>query len=180
MLSQDIQPSPSPFTGAELGQSIRAQPQQPAQPQPIERNRGRGFRRAGNACEIAAGASLNSAIIFTFHLLQVHPLGMLVALGCSHFYFIATAFGEGRDRLIGNAMTGASAGIAGLSALSEPIGEAWEAQQSQSAATQQIQELYSPQPAIAWGSEGMLMLLGVVGVFLVVICSQGNQRRRRR
>lgn len=179
MLSQETQQLPSPFTGEGLGQFRPQQVQQPVQPAPTERSRGRGFRRAGNACEVAAGASLNSAIIFTFHLLQVHPLGMLVALSCSHFYFIATAFGEGRDRLIGNAMTGASAGIAGASALSEPIGEWWEARQSQSIATQQVKDLYSPQPPSA-SSDWILVLMGVTAIFLLVICSQSPNSRRYR
>ncbi len=176
MLSRDPHQL-SPFTTEGLSQPTRQQPQ----PDPIvtpERNRGRGFRRSGNACEVAAGASLNSAIIFLFHLLQVHPLGLLVALGCSHFYFVATAFGEGRDRLIGNAMTGASAGVAGLSALSEPIGEWLEAKQSQDAATQRIQELYSPQAPVISGS-AVLILLGLTSFVLIAIATQGKSRTRR-
>jgi hypothetical protein len=179
MLSQETQQLPSPFNMEGLGQSVRPPVERSVQQQPVERNRGRGFRRAGNAMEVAAGASLNSAIIFTFHLLQVHPLGMLVALGCSHFYFVATAFGEGRDRLIGNVMTGASAGIAGLSALSEPIEEWWEARQSQNTATQQVQALYSPQASSSISDWG-LIFIGVMGVLLLVVCSQGNDNRRYR
>ncbi|MBW4662308.1 MAG: hypothetical protein KME15_26950 [Drouetiella hepatica Uher 2000/2452] len=176
MLSRDT-PHLSPFITEGLSQPTRQQ-QQSEPIVPPERNRGRGFRRSGNACEVAAGASLNSAIIFLFHLLQVHPLGLLVALGCSHFYFVATAFGEGHDRLIGNAMTGASAGVAGLSALSEPIGEWLEAKQSQDAATQQIQELYSPQTPVINGS-AVLILLAITSVVLMAISMQGKSRTRR-
>jgi hypothetical protein len=130
--------------------------------------------------EVAAGASFNSAIIFLFHLLQVHPLGFVVALAGSHFYFVATAFGEGRDRAIGNVMTGASAGVAGIAALSDPIGELWEARQSQDSGTQQVQALYSPQSATGWSSDYMLILIGVIGVALLAVGSRENNRGRRR
>ena len=177
MLSREIQPqSSTPFTVEGLEQFNRPQSSPPAPPAPQERNRGRGFRRAGNACEIAAGASLNSAIIFLFHLLQVHPLAFLVALGCSHFYFIATAFGEGGDRLVANAMTGVSAGVAGISALSEPIGEWLEAQQSRDAAVAKLQDLYADQPPSSPLSSWGLILIAVLSVLFLSI---GGQQKRR-
>lgn len=172
MLSKEFQQqAPSPFTVEGLEQPSRPQ----SAPAPTERNRGRGFRRAGNACEIAAGASLNSAIIFLFHLLQVHPLAFVVAMGCSHFYFIATAFGEGQDRIIANAMTGISAGVAGFSALSEPIGEWMEAQQSKDAAVSEIQELYADQPPTSPISSWGLILIAALSVLFL---STGGQKKR--
>lgn len=117
--------------------------QQNQQPQRTpETNKGRTFRRAGNACEIVAGSCLNSAVIFTFHLLQVHPAGMVVAVGTAHFYFTATAAGE-RD--ISHLMTGFSASLALLCTLFEPVGEWWEAETSKTAAQAEIRQLY-PQP----------------------------------
>ncbi len=66
----------SPFLYEGLAQTPQ-QHKQPEQLPPLpENNRCRTFRRAGNACEIVAGSCLNSAVIFTFHLLQVHPVGM--------------------------------------------------------------------------------------------------------
>ncbi|HEY9625796.1 MAG TPA: hypothetical protein V6C84_00705 [Coleofasciculaceae cyanobacterium] len=189
MLSRDQPPPlPSPFFPLGPGQSnhpqqypYQHQHQQPAQEtQPLERNRGRGFRRAGNACEVAAGASLNSAIIFLFHLLQVHPLGFVVALAGSHFYFIATAFGEGRNKAIGNLMTGASAGIAGLCALSEPISEAWEAQEAKETTTALVQSLYAPQSTPPIGNGWIVLLMGITCVFLVTLGTQDTSHRHPR
>lgn len=177
MLSKEIQPQKtSPFSVEGLDQFNRPTPTPTPTPAPAERNRGRGFRRTGNACEVAAGASLNSAIIFLFHLLQVHPLAFLVALGCSHFYFIATAFGEGRDRLIANAMTGMSAGVAGVSALSEPISEWVEAQQSKSTATAKLQELYADQNPGSPLSSWALVLIAALSVLFWSVSSQRPKR----
>ncbi len=106
-----------------------------------ETNKGRTFRRAGNACEIVAGACLNSAVVFTFHLLQVHPAGMVLAVGTAHFYFTATSAGE-RD--VSNLMTGFSASLALLCALSEPMGEWWEASASKTTAQSELQQMYIP------------------------------------
>ena len=181
MLSQDSHPPspPSPF----LMEGLRPPPRSPSPPealtQSLERNKGRSFRRAGNACEIAAGAALNSSIVFALHLLQVHPLGFVVALSASHFYFLATAFGEGRDRFIGNALTGASAGVAALSSLSEPIGEWWEAKQSRETATQEIQKLYAPQqpPLI---HEWALVALAALAIALVMAGGGNRQPNKPR
>ncbi len=115
-----------------------------------ETNKGRTFRRAGNACEIVAGACLNSAVVFTFHLLQVHPAGMVLAVGTAHFYFTATAAGE-RD--VSNLMTGFSASLALLCALSEPMGEWWEASASKATAQAELQQMYiPPKPEIHYPS----------------------------
>ncbi|OKH16830.1 hypothetical protein FACHB389_35285 [Nostoc calcicola FACHB-389] len=119
------------------------QTQSPSPTTPKETNRARTFRRAGNACEIVAGACLNSAVVFTFHLLQAHPAGMVLAVGTSHFYFTATAAGE---REVSNIMSGFSASLAVLCALSEPLGEWWEAESSKNAAQAEIRQMY-PQPA---------------------------------
>ncbi|HEY9645418.1 MAG TPA: hypothetical protein V6C88_03560, partial [Chroococcidiopsis sp.] len=153
------------------------QPQQPAQPQPLpERNKGRGYRRAGNACEIAAGAALNSGVVFVFHLMQIHPIGFVVALGVSHFYFTATAFGEGRDRFLVNTMTGCSALTALLCSLSEPVGEWWEASQSRTAALQDIDLLYPPppQPRGVFASEWVW----IFGAVLLLLLFAGGRRDR--
>ncbi|MHC0068256.1 hypothetical protein ACWATR_36225, partial [Nostoc sp. UIC 10890] len=117
--------SVSPFSFEGLAQTPQQQKQeQPSQPQPLpENNRGITFRRAGNACEIIAGSCLNSAVIFTFHLLQVHPVGMFLAVGTAHLYFTATATGEGFNNFVTNLMTGCSVSLALLCALSEPISE---------------------------------------------------------
>ncbi|MHC5917866.1 MAG: hypothetical protein ACYTXE_44420, partial [Nostoc sp.] len=106
--------SVSPFSFEGLAQTPQQQKQErPSQPQPLpENNRGRTFRRAGNACEIVAGSCLNSAVIFTFHLLQVHPVGMFLAVGTAHLYFTATATGEGFNSFVTNLMTGCSASLA--------------------------------------------------------------------
>ncbi len=158
----------SPF----LNDQPSTAPLPPPQPTPVERNRGRGFRRAGNACEIAAGAALNSAIVFLFHLLQVHPVGFLVALGVSHFYFTATALGEGNDRFVGNVMTGCSAGLAAVCSFAEPIGEWWEARDSKTTAIADLQALYAaPQPKSGWGWTLVLALL------LAVLIAVGGKRK---
>jgi hypothetical protein len=113
------------YTGLVQQQEKSQQPNTQQKPLP-ENNRERTFRRAGNCCEIVAGASLNSAVIFTFHLLQVHPVGLFLALGVAHLYFTATAVGE-KERQVTNIMTGASASLALLCSLSEPVSEWWEA-----------------------------------------------------
>lgn len=108
----------------------------------LENNRERTFRRAANACEIAAGACLNSTIIFTFHLLQVHPAGLLLAVGTCHFYFTATAVGE---KSFPTAMVGGAGSLSVLCALSEPVGEWFEARTSVNRAVVEIDRIYSPQ-----------------------------------
>ncbi len=108
-----------------------------------ENNKLRIFRRCANACEIITGTSLNSSIIFTFHLMQVHPIGLLLAMGTAHIYLTATALGE-VDRRTTNIMTGASASLAILCSLHEPIGEWLQANRSKTEANIQIQELYHP------------------------------------
>ena len=142
--------SVSPFSFEGLAQTPQQQQQQrqPQEPQPLpENNKGRAFRRAGNACEIVAGSCLNSAVIFTFHLLQVHPVGMFLAVGVAHLYFSATATGEGFNKFVTNLMTGCSASLALLCALSEPIGEWNESRTSQGTANTEIELMYSPKTA---------------------------------
>jgi hypothetical protein len=132
--------SNSPFQHTGLVQTQQHKSQQPnTEQKPLpENNRERTFRRAGNCCEIVAGASLNSAVIFTFHLLQVHPVGMFLALGVAHLYFTATAAGE-KERQVTNIMTGASASLALLCSLSEPVGEWLEASTSKTVAQKRNQ-----------------------------------------
>lgn len=160
--------SPFQFTG--LGNATQQQKsQQPnTQPPPVpENNRERTFRRAGNLCEIVAGASLNSAVIFTFHLLQVHPVGMLLALGVAHLYFTATAVGE-KVRLLTNIMTGASASVALICSLNESVGEWWEASTSKTVAQSEIREMYAPPSSSrSWGTwVGIAVVIAVLGIYL--------------
>lgn len=123
-----------------------------------ENNRERTFRRAGNACEISAGACLNSAVIFTFHLLQVHPIGLVLAIGVSHFYFTATALGEKSSVVV---MVGCAGSLSTLCALSEPVGEWWEAKVSISSANEEIEHLTHPGTEIlpSWYSPLVIFLL---------------------
>ncbi|MEJ6488065.1 hypothetical protein N0Y54_43805 [Nostoc punctiforme UO1] len=164
--------SVSPFLHEGLAQTPQStkQHQQPEQPEPLpENNRGRTFRRAGNACEIVAGSCLNSAVIFTFHLLQVHPVGMFLAVGTAHLYFTATATGEGNNRFVTNLMTGCSASLALLCALSDPISELNEARTSTSTANTSIQKMYQPKTAdySSWGSgAGVAIVIAILMIFL--------------
>ncbi|MBD6619736.1 hypothetical protein FNW02_28955 [Komarekiella sp. 'clone 1'] len=159
----------SPFSFKGLAQTPQQQ-QQPEQPPPLpENNRGRTFRRAGNACEIVAGSCLNSAVIFTFHLLQVHPVGMFLAVGTAHLYFTATATGEGFNKFVTNLMTGCSASLALLCALSEPLGEWLESSTSAQTANTEIEQMYSPKIAdySSWMSgAGVAIVVAVLMIFL--------------
>ncbi|QLE52995.1 hypothetical protein FD724_34135 (plasmid) [Nostoc sp. C057] len=160
--------SVSPFLHEGLAQTPQQQHQhqQPEQPQPLpENNRGRTFRRAGNACEIVAGSCLNSAVIFTFHLLQVHPVGMFLAVGTAHLYFTATATGEGFNNFVTNLMTGCSASLALLCALNEPISEWNESRTSTITANTSIESVYKPKTA-----ESSSWMDGAgVGIFLAIL-----------
>ncbi len=108
-----------------------------------ENNRQRVLRRAGNLSEIAAGASLNSAVVFTFHLLQVHPIGMFLGLGVAHLYFTATTAGE-KERRVTNAITGISCSLALVSSGSETVLEAWESRTTQEEFQTTWNEIYQP------------------------------------
>jgi hypothetical protein len=77
-------------------------------------------------------------------LLQVHPIGLLLAVVTAHFYFTATTVGELSARRVANIMSGASASMALICSASEPMAEWWEAHQSESISTTEIQELYTP------------------------------------
>ncbi|MDZ8029373.1 MAG: hypothetical protein RMX97_32480 [Nostoc sp. DedQUE11] len=155
----------SPFSFEGLAEKPQ-QSKQPEEPQPLlENNRGRTFRRAGNACEIIAGSCLNSAVIFTFHLLQVHPVGMFLAVGTAHLYFTATATGEGFNNFVTNLMTGCSASLALLCALNEPISEWNEARTSTSTVKTSIESVYKPKTA-----ESSSWMDGAgVGIFLAIL-----------
>jgi hypothetical protein len=164
--------SVSPFLYEGLAQTPQQEHQhkQPEQLPPLpENNRGRTFRRAGNACEIVAGSCLNSAVIFTFHLLQVHPVGMFLAVGTAHLYFTATATGEGFNNFVTNLMTGCSASLALLCALSEPLGEWNEARTSTQTANTSISKMYQPKTAdySSWGSgAGVAIVIAILMIFL--------------
>jgi hypothetical protein len=164
--------SVSPFSFEGLAQTSQQhqQHQQPEQLPPLpENNRVRTFRRAGNACEIVAGSCLNSAVIFTFHLLQVHPVGMFLAVGTAHLYFTATATGEGFNNFVTNLMTGCSASCALLCALNEPISEWNEARTSTDTANNSIQSMYQPKTAdySSWVSgAGVAIVIAVLMIFL--------------
>lgn len=166
--------SPFQYTGLVQQQEKSQQPNTEPPPLP-ENNRERTFRRAGNLCEIVAGASLNSAVIFTFHLLQVHPVGMFLALGVAHLYFTATAVGE-KERQVTNIMTGASASLALLCSLSEPVGEWWEASTSKTVAQNEIREMYAPPTQ----GNNWMPLLGIA-VFIAIMLTfvkSGSRGRR--
>jgi hypothetical protein len=160
--------SVSPFLHEGLAQKSQQehQHQQPEQQPPLpENNRGRTFRRAGNACEIVAGSCLNSAVIFTFHLLQVHPVGMFLAVGTAHLYFTATATGEGFNNFVTNLMTGCSASLALLCALNEPISEWNESRISTQTVKTSIESVYKPKTA-----ESSSWMDGAgVGIFLAIL-----------
>ncbi|MHC5598900.1 MAG: hypothetical protein ACYTXC_23665 [Nostoc sp.] len=164
--------SVSPFLHEGLAQTPQStkQHQQPEQLPPLpENNRGRTFRRAGNACEIVAGSCLNSAVIFTFHLLQVHPVGMFLAVGTAHLYFTATATGEGFNNFVTNLMTGCSASLALLCALYEPISEWNEARTSTQTANTSIEKMYQPKTAdySSWvNGAGVAIVIAILIVFL--------------
>jgi LPXTG-motif cell wall-anchored protein len=167
---KDDSHSVSPFLYEGLAQKSQQHQQHKEQPQPLpENNRGRTFRRAGNACEIVAGSCLNSAVIFTFHLLQVHPVGMFLAVGTAHLYFTATATGEGFNNFVTNLMTGCSASLALLCALCEPIGECLEARTSTGTANTSIEEMYLPKTAdsSSWMSgAGVSIVIAILMIFL--------------
>jgi hypothetical protein len=169
VIKPDSSTNVSPFLYEGLAQTP-SQQQQPSQPQPLpENNKGRTFRRAGNACEIVAGSCLNSAVIFTFHLLQVHPVGMFLAVGTAHLYFTATATGEGFNNFVTNLMTGCSASLALLCALSEPISEWNEARTSTQTANTSIEKMYQPKTAdySSWGSGASeAIVIAILMIFL--------------
>ncbi|MBD2458477.1 hypothetical protein H6G80_30975 [Nostoc sp. FACHB-87] len=160
----------SPFLYEGLAQTQQQEQRQREEPQALpENNRGRTFRRAGNACEIVAGSCLNSAVIFTFHLLQVHPVGMFLAVGTAHLYFTATATGEGFNNFVTNLMTGCSASLALLCALSDPISEWNEARTSSDTANTSIEKMYQPKTAdySSWLSgAGVAIVIAILMIFL--------------
>ncbi|NET03077.1 MAG: hypothetical protein F6K61_21530 [Sphaerospermopsis sp. SIO1G1] len=127
---------------------------------PVENNRERTFRRAANACEVASGVCLNSTIIFTFHLLQVHPVGIFLAVGTCHFYFTATAVGE---KSLPVAIVGGACSLSVLCSTSEPLGEWWEARQSVQMAAQEIDKLYPQKHDFDFPISGVL----VTFIFLI-------------
>lgn len=157
MLVRDAKPitNTSPFYFKGTGDNKQDQ----VTVKPTENNRERVFRRAGNVCELAAGVALNSTIIFTFHLLQVNPVGLFLAVGTAHFYFTATAIGE---KSFPVAMVGGAASLSCLCALSEPIGEFVESRISIKAANDLIAKIENQRsPDLPIGLIIALVILGV-------------------
>ena len=70
---------------------------------------------------------------------------MFLAVGTAHLYFTATATGEGFNNFITNLMTGCSASLALLCALSEPISEWNEGRTSTASANTSISRDVSAQ-----------------------------------
>ncbi|MGB6231653.1 MAG: hypothetical protein WBF53_16170 [Litorimonas sp.] len=171
LFNQQQQPS-SPFlTPEERAEQNSFQHQEaPLQdlPDVPERNRGRGLRRAGNACEMCAGAAINSSIVFLFHWMQVHPVGLVLALATSHLYMTATTLGEGRERFIVNFMSGASAGSAALLGLAEPVSEWHEARGDRTAAYTAYQDAYIPSQGLMLGDMGFVGLAATLALFAIL------------
>ena len=115
-----------------------------AMPEIDEGNRERSLRRAANACEVAAGASGSTAVIFVFTALNVPPVGIMLTLGVTHLYLTATVAGEGRERWVVNLITATSTGSAAIAATAEPIGEWLEASQTRSSALRVHKQTYNP------------------------------------
>ncbi|BBD63348.1 hypothetical protein NIES2109_61980 (plasmid) [Nostoc sp. HK-01] len=172
MLAKNQSPQDfSPFAVPQMEQTKQEQKPDLAPQKPSENNKTRVFRRAGNICEIVAGTCLNSTIVFTFHLMQVHPIGLLLAVGTAHLYFTATAIGEGTDKAATNIMTGLSASFAIFCSLSEPVSEWWEARQSKTIAQTQIQQMYHPATSdgINWMQVGQWGAIAFGAIILLSI-----------
>ncbi|EKE96780.1 MULTISPECIES: hypothetical protein [unclassified Tolypothrix] len=146
-------------------------PQQQPQPEVTENNKERSFRHWANLCELVGGASLNSAVIFTFRAMGVHPLGFVLAIGVSHFYFTATAASESSKRFT-HIMTGASASLAGFTALSEPIGNYIGGHTSQQRFYSELEKLHPTQSENNLPVWGLPVLIVAFFVFFV-----GRRRR---
>jgi hypothetical protein len=165
MLARNGNPTnTSPFYFKGAGNEKQQTENKPA-PKVAENNRERTFRRAGNACEIIAGASLNSTVIFTFHLLQVNPVGLFLAVGTAHFYLTATAIGE---KSFPVAMVGGAASLSCLCALSEPVGEWWEAKTSIESANTEIQRLQYQSGGLPGWSTGVILAIALLGVRILI------------
>ena len=94
---------------------------------------------------------------------------MFLAVGTAHLYFTATATGEGYNRFITNLMTGCSASLALLCALSEPVDEWNEGRTSTDNTNTTIQQIYKPKKVDStnWlGSAGVAIALVIVMILL--------------
>jgi hypothetical protein len=100
---------------------------------------------------------------------------MFLAVGTAHLYFTATATGE-QGNLLTNFMTGASASLALLCSLSEPLGEWMEASTSKSTSQAEIREMYAPPTADSSGWFGGVAIALSVGIVFLFIAS--NKPRR--
>jgi hypothetical protein len=100
---------------------------------------------------------------------------MFLALGVAHLYFTATAAGE-KGKLLTNIMTGASASLALLCSLSEPVGEWLEASTSKTVAQSEIREMYAPPTS----SPNWVNGLGIAVVIAIVLAFVKSGSRGRR
>lgn len=106
----------------------------------MESNRHRHFRHYANACEMLSSASLNSAVIYSFQLLQVPAAGYVVALGIAHFYFGATTITEGGRRIV-NFASGSATGLSMFAATSEPLGKHYQSYVTEMAVSNELAKL---------------------------------------
>lgn len=125
----------------------------------MESNRHLHFRHYANACEMLSGASLNSAIVYSFQLLQVPVVGYVVALGVTHFYFTATVFTE-KGRRIVNFSNASAVGISMISATTEPLGKHYQSVVTESSINSELTKLNNPNgtPFNPWVLVGLLAI----------------------
>ncbi|BAY20085.1 hypothetical protein NIES21_59550 (plasmid) [Anabaenopsis circularis NIES-21] len=90
-------------------------------------------------------------------------MGIILALGVSHFYWSAAATPNSKDRVVTNFLAGTSAMLGLLCAVSEPIGELWEANQSKNQVISQNIQMYEPVEKQQFSG---LLILVVVAVLI--------------
>ncbi|MEG3972045.1 hypothetical protein QUA00_31160 [Microcoleus sp. T2B6] len=91
------------------------------QPQPDETNAERQYRDAANLCEVVAPTLLGSAVVFTFHAMQIAG-GSIAAIGIYQIYLAAKITGQSKHRLP-TAIVGAGVTVGMLVSLAEPLSE---------------------------------------------------------
>lgn len=87
----------------------------------VENNRKRHFRSAANYSELATATAANTALCFTFRLLQVSAAGYFAIAILNFSYFTITATNEKKP--IAHFLTGLSVFGGSAATLSEPIGD---------------------------------------------------------
>ena len=130
----------------------------------MESNRHRHFRHYANACEMLSGASLNSAVIYGFQLLQVPAVGYVVALGIAHFYFGATTITEGGRRVV-NFASGSATGLSMFAATSEPMGKHYQSVITESSINSELAKLDKSNnlPINSW------LIAGLIAIALLAV-----------